>query len=276
MSTSSLRAMAAVAAAVFALLTGIVTGVVASQSAVTRVCEVTPAVSPSTGGPNQVGTVDPRPAEQGSEAQRNCRDEDSDQFLLPGPAIIAAAGAAVTGIAALALMAMAASRRAPAPVSAPPRPGSAPVSAPVSAPPRPSAALLEHTGEMRAVGAAGAGRVGGDGKRVDQLAADRAALVRAVIYVRDRVTSKALSDRLGSALADAGIATVEPTGTVFDPAQHEAGGAVAATEPAQAGTIAAVEVPGYTDRGRVLRAPVVTVYQAAGTPPARQRSKEAR
>ena len=35
------------------------------------------------------------------------------------------------------------------------------------------------------------------------------------------------------------------------------------SDPSLTGTIAAVEVPGYVDRtGRVLRAPVVTVYQA--------------
>ena len=33
-------------------------------------------------------------------------------------------------------------------------------------------------------------------------------------------------------------------------------------DPTQIGRIAAVEVPGYADRGKLLRAPVVTVYQA--------------
>ena len=35
--------------------------------------------------------------------------------------------------------------------------------------------------------------------------ADRRALVQACIYVRDRVTSKALGDRLGAALQEAGV-----------------------------------------------------------------------
>jgi hypothetical protein len=99
-------------------------------------------------------------------------------------------------------------------------------------------------------------------------AEDRAALIKAAIYVRDRVTSKALADRLGAALHDAGVETLEPTGARFDPARHEAGGATPADDPARIGSIAAVEVPGYADRGgRILRAPVVTVYQ--GNPASR-------
>jgi hypothetical protein len=101
------------------------------------------------------------------------------------------------------------------------------------------------------------------------LAADRAALVRACIYVRDRVSSRALADRLGEALQEAGISTDEPAGDRFDPARHEAGSATPAEDPEQVGTVAAVEVPGYTDRGgRVLRAPIVTVYQAGASQPA--------
>lgn len=97
--------------------------------------------------------------------------------------------------------------------------------------------------------------------------ADRRALVQACIYVRDRVTSKALGDRLGAALQDAGVTTLEPMGVRFDPAHHEAGGAAPAADPKLIGSIAAVEVPGYVDRdGRVLRAPIVTVYQAARNP----------
>jgi hypothetical protein len=124
----------------------------------------------------------------------------------------------------------------------------------------------------RHVGPAAAGR-GGDstttlplpaaGTGPAQVDADRATLIDACIYVRDRVTSRALADRLGMALFDAGVRTVEPAGARFDPARHEAGGAAPIGDPAKVGTIAAVEVPGYTDRdGRSLRVPVVTVYRA--------------
>jgi hypothetical protein len=108
---------------------------------------------------------------------------------------------------------------------------------------------------------------GGRGNGAGPADADRRALVQACIYVRDRVTSKALGDRLGAALSEAGVTTLEPTGVRFDPAHHEAGGAAPSNDPALIGSIAAVEVPGYLDRdGRVLRAPIVTVYQAARNP----------
>jgi hypothetical protein len=94
-----------------------------------------------------------------------------------------------------------------------------------------------------------------------QLRKDRATLVETCIYVRDRATSKAIADRLGWALQQVGVAEVTPTGVAFDPAHHEAGGAVATDDPRHAGTVAAVEIPGYTDQGAVLRAPVVTVYR---------------
>jgi hypothetical protein len=90
---------------------------------------------------------------------------------------------------------------------------------------------------------------------------DRSTLVQACIYVRDRVTSKALADRLGWALQEAGVSTVAPAGARFDPGLHEAGGSVGTEDPAKAGTVAGVEMPGYVDRGVVLRAPVVTVYR---------------
>jgi GrpE len=160
-----------------------------------------------------------------------CRAGD---FAL-APALISFGGAGAAGVAAFALMLLAGRRR----------------------PPRPRTAPAPRTSTASRTSSDGAGAA---------LAADRAALVRACIYVRDRVSSKALADRLGEALHNAGVRTDEPAGARFDPAQHEAGSATPAEDPAQVGTIAAVEVPGYTDRGgRVLRVPVVTVYQAAAT-----------
>ncbi|OLB74182.1 MAG: nucleotide exchange factor GrpE [Actinobacteria bacterium 13_2_20CM_2_71_6] len=90
---------------------------------------------------------------------------------------------------------------------------------------------------------------------------DRTSLVQICIYLRDRVTSTALATRLDQALAQVGVSTVEPTGERFDPSHHEAGGALPTTDDTLVGTIAAVEAPGYADRGVLLRPPVVTVYQ---------------
>jgi hypothetical protein len=99
------------------------------------------------------------------------------------------------------------------------------------------------------------------GRQLEQVQAERGTLVQTCIYVRDRATSKAIADRLGWALQEVGVSTVAPTGATFDPAHHEAGGSTATAEPTKVGTIAAVEVPGYVDRGVVVRAPVVTVYR---------------
>ncbi|MEV6520675.1 nucleotide exchange factor GrpE [Longispora sp. NPDC051575] len=90
---------------------------------------------------------------------------------------------------------------------------------------------------------------------------ERHALVQELVYLRDRLTSEALSGRLGRALADAGVATISPLGERFDPARHEAGGSTPAPDQGRVGRIAAVELPGYTDHGVVLRPPVVTVYR---------------
>lgn len=116
----------------------------------------------------------------------------------------------------------------------------------------------------RPEGAAAPAAGGVDGalaRQLEQTKAERGTLVQTCIYVRDRATSKAIADRLGWALQEVGVSTVAPTGVTFDPAHHEAGGSTATHEPTKVGTIAAVEVPGYVDRGVVVRAPVVTVYR---------------
>ena len=109
-----------------------------------------------------------------------------------------------------------------------------------------------------------AGADPGLGQRAEQAEAERNSLVQTCVYVRDRATSKAIADTLGRSLQEVGVSTVAPVGVRFDPAHHEAGGATPTSDPALAGTIAAVEVPGYVDRGVVLRAPVVTVYKEEG------------
>jgi hypothetical protein len=109
-----------------------------------------------------------------------------------------------------------------------------------------------------------AGADPGLAQRAEQAEAERGSLVQTCVYVRDRATSKAIADVLGRSLQEVGVSTVAPVGARFDPAHHEAGGATPTIDPALAGTIAAVEVPGYVDRGVVLRAPVVTVYKEEG------------
>lgn len=282
MSPNSLRVLAGAAAAVIVLLTGIAVGFIGAApecpapAAPVQQTTPTPAATSAapTGNPNNQGGINDggnnqgqgdgslggsvgrdRTATNGATAPPDTRPQDTAAATNAAPApqaatapacegekfslLAAAAGVAGAGLASVTLLAFllaAQSRRPVVPVSGPP---------------------------------AAAGPSRGADPRLD---ADRAALVRACIYVRDRVTSRALADRLAAALRDAGVNVVEPVGERFDPARHEAGGATPAKDPTQTGTIAAVEVPGYVDRsGRVLRAPVVTVYQGGpGTPQAAQ------
>ncbi|WP_163506182.1 nucleotide exchange factor GrpE [Fodinicola acaciae] len=144
-------------------------------------------------------------------------------------AVVGFLGTLLTGLACLLIMAAAGRRAAPA---GPRAPASVPGSLPVSAPPAPTPA---------------------DG--------DRKQLVDTLIYVRDRATSTALTDRIARDLQSIGVTEIRPNGEKFDPSRHEAGGSTDTTDPQQDGWIAGVETPGYLDRGRVLRLPVVTVYR---------------
>jgi len=97
--------------------------------------------------------------------------------------------------------------------------------------------------------------------RAAQSMADRTVLVDACIWMRDRATSPALAQHLDGAFTRVGVAQVDATGQRFDPAVHEAGSVIAATNPAEDGIIARTETPGYIDRGRLLRHPIVTVFR---------------
>ncbi|GIJ45611.1 hypothetical protein Val02_24970 [Virgisporangium aliadipatigenens] len=291
MSPNSLRVLAGAAAAVLALVTAIVVGLVSRSTppgcppngadlvpavATTAPAQPTAQPSPTSGGlaprtatptaDSNFGDAAADKSKQDAQAQAQAQAQAeararADKELAdckapvfsPFPALAALLGAGVTGLITLVILVVA-GRSVRRPVGA-----VAPVSgAPTSAPP-----VNAHTTQRSG---------GGDGSRTE---ADRAALVRACIYVRDRVTSKALSDRLNAALADAGVTSVEPLGDRFDPARHEAGGTTPTKDPTQAGTIAAVEVPGYTDRtGRVLRPPIVTVYQTAAGRSTNSRANE--
>ncbi|WP_157930439.1 nucleotide exchange factor GrpE [Glycomyces xiaoerkulensis] len=94
-----------------------------------------------------------------------------------------------------------------------------------------------------------------------QAEADRAVLVEACIWMRDRATSPALASQLDQTFQRVGVAAIDATGQRFDPTAHEAGATVAAASPSEDGIIARTETPGYSDRGKLLRHPVVTVYR---------------
>ncbi len=126
----------------------------------------------------------------------------------------------------------------------------------------PVPAAAASTGPATAVtGAVPVAAAGAAGPGEAVAVRERAALVAASLYLRDRLTSVALTDRLDRELAAVGVLPVAPVGERFDPSRHTAEGAVPTGDPQLAGVIATVEAPGWADRGVLLRPPAVTVYQ---------------
>jgi hypothetical protein len=95
---------------------------------------------------------------------------------------------------------------------------------------------------------------------LDQALAERRSLVQLCLYALDRARSAGVVERLEEGLAGVGVDAIRPDGVRFDPAHHEAGGTVATTDEALDGVVAETEVVGFSDRGEVLRVPIVTVY----------------
>ncbi len=90
----------------------------------------------------------------------------------------------------------------------------------------------------------------------------RASLVESLIDTRDRLHGNAQADRIGKALAAAGVETIDPTGQHFDPNLHWAQGPDRVTDdPALDNTIAETVTVGYVDQGVVHRLPGVIVYK---------------
>jgi hypothetical protein len=95
---------------------------------------------------------------------------------------------------------------------------------------------------------------------LDQALAERKSLVQLCLYALDRARSAGVVERLEEGLAGVGVDAIRPDGARFDPAHHEAGGTVATSDEALDGVVAETEVVGFSDRGEVLRVPIVTVY----------------
>lgn len=99
----------------------------------------------------------------------------------------------------------------------------------------------------------------------DQAMAERKSLVQLCLYALDRAKSPGVVERLEEGLAGVGVAAIRPDGARFDPAFHEAGGTVATTDENLDGVVAETEVVGFSDRGEVLRVPIVTVYSKSAS-----------
>lgn len=97
---------------------------------------------------------------------------------------------------------------------------------------------------------------------LEQALTERRQLVQMCLYALDRARSPGVVERLEQGLAGIGVAALRPDGEKFDPAHHEAGGTVPTDNAAEDGLVAETEVVGFTDRGRLLRAPIVIVYKA--------------
>jgi molecular chaperone GrpE len=106
---------------------------------------------------------------------------------------------------------------------------------------------------------------GADAGVAHQALAERKSLVQLCLYALDRARSTGVAERIEEGLAAVGVTALRPDGQRFDPAYHEAGGTVATEDDALDGVVAETEVVGFTDRGEVLRAPIVTVYNRAGS-----------
>src|SRR3954468_21989575 len=95
---------------------------------------------------------------------------------------------------------------------------------------------------------------------LERALADRQALIQMCLYALDRARSGGVVEPLEEGLAAIGVQALRPDGERFDPARHEAGGAVPTEDPALDGVVAETEVTGFADHDRLLRAPIVTVY----------------
>jgi hypothetical protein len=96
---------------------------------------------------------------------------------------------------------------------------------------------------------------------LERLVADRARLIEICLYARDRVNSRAAAERIDAGLGELGVTPVRADGEPFDPGRHEASASVPTDDPALHGLVAETELPGYADRGLLVRPPVVTVYR---------------
>jgi molecular chaperone GrpE len=104
-------------------------------------------------------------------------------------------------------------------------------------------------------------RVGGiDAQLANQAFAERKSLVALCLYALDRARSTGVAERIEEGLAAVGVLALRPDGQRFDPTYHEAGGTLATEDDALDGVVAETEVVGFSDRGDLLRAPIVTVY----------------
>ena len=93
--------------------------------------------------------------------------------------------------------------------------------------------------------------------------AERRALIDLLVYAWDRARSPGVWERLAAGLEQVGVSVLRPDGEGFDPARHEVGGVEPTTDQDRHDTVAETELAGFSDRGRVVREPIVVIYRRA-------------
>jgi molecular chaperone GrpE len=76
----------------------------------------------------------------------------------------------------------------------------------------------------------------------------------------------AVDRKLWKELQDAGVERIDPVGTSFDPALHEAVSTVPAPDPSTEHVVSATFQPGYRFKGTLVRPARVQVYSDQGQP----------
>ena len=95
-----------------------------------------------------------------------------------------------------------------------------------------------------------------------QAAAERGAMVAALLEVIDTSTSDAVRTQVTERLAGVAVLPFDvPVGSPFDPGVHRGVQSVAAPSADHDSLVAGTDRPGWADRGAVLRQPEVIVYR---------------
>lgn len=119
----------------------------------------------------------------------------------------------------------------------------------------------DGTADADLVGGTPAGAHPADAPAGDRAERDRRQLIELLIYAWDRARSPGVWERLTEGLAAVGVSVERPDGQRFDPTRHEVGGVEITDDDGKIDLIAETELAGFTDRGVVLRDPVVVVYR---------------
>lgn len=116
-------------------------------------------------------------------------------------------------------------------------------------------------GEAPVEPSAGDRPAGADGAAGPDWQAERRVLIDLLIYAWDRAKSPGVCERLALGLEQVGVSVLRPDAELFDPARHEVGAVEPTADESLHDRIAETELAGFSDRGRLIREPIVVVYR---------------